>query len=462
MNNAPNEGVGKRSVIRNLLISMLAFGLTVGLIFPPFARVVLQMERAYSPLFIIMCVIAGLIVGFANYMLFNMVVTRELSIIQGGMDHINQNISEIEVMTSNCLEECTLDVNSADIIGDISQSFNNMAFEIFGRLELEGETRQLNAELMHHVELEDVANTMLKRIAESVNAKAGALYGGSTEEMRLYALFGIDDDKSLITMNPASFGPIEKTLKSGKVEKYAQKNGWEWFSQTTPFGSFKPGAILLVPLMSKKKAVGLVILACDNQALDEKQKKTIHALRSFAAPYLDNSILHKRISDLAAIDELTGILNRRFGMRRLKEEFSRATRHGAPISAVMLDIDHFKVYNDTYGHLEGDKVLVRLGQIINSCLRTMDSAYRYGGEEFTIILPETTGDEATNVAGRLKTAVELECFLPEPGKIYTITISIGVTEYHNDEKISDFILRADKAMYKSKATGRNRISSLYA
>ncbi len=169
-----------------------------------------------------------------------------------------------------------------------------------------------------------------------------------------------------------------------------------------------------------------------------------------------------KLEKLAITDGLTKLFNLRHFYNQLEIEIDRCNRYGHSLALLLLDIDHFKVYNDTYGHLEGDKVLVRIGQIIKSCLRTMDSAYRYGGEEFTIILPETTGEEATNVAGRIKTAVELECFLPEPGKIYTITISIGVTEYHDDEKIPEFILRADKAMYKSKATGRNKISSLYA
>ena len=169
-----------------------------------------------------------------------------------------------------------------------------------------------------------------------------------------------------------------------------------------------------------------------------------------------------RLEKLAITDGLTKLFNLRHFYNQLEIEIDRCRRYGHHLALLLLDIDHFKVYNDTYGHLEGDKVLVRIGQIIKSCLRTMDSAYRYGGEEFTIILPETSGEEANNVASRIKTAVELECFLPEPGKIYTITISIGVTEYHDDEEISEFILRADKAMYKSKATGRNRISSLYA
>ncbi len=169
-----------------------------------------------------------------------------------------------------------------------------------------------------------------------------------------------------------------------------------------------------------------------------------------------------RLEKLAITDGLTKLYNLRHFYTQLEIEIDRCNRYGHSLSLLLLDIDHFKIYNDTYGHLEGDQVLVRLGQIIQSCLRTMDSAYRYGGEEFTIILPETTGEEAQTVANRLKTAVELECFLPEPGKIFTITISIGVTEYFQKEPLAEFIQRADKAMYKSKYKGRNRITSIYA
>ncbi len=169
-----------------------------------------------------------------------------------------------------------------------------------------------------------------------------------------------------------------------------------------------------------------------------------------------------RLEKLAITDGLTKLYNLRHFYSQLEIEIDRCNRYGHSLALLLLDIDHFKIYNDTYGHLEGDQVLIRLGQIIKSCLRTMDSAYRYGGEEFTIILPETTGKEAQVVANRIKTAVELECFLPEPGKIFTITISIGVTEFLKKEPISEFIQRADKAMYKSKDEGRNRITTLYA
>lgn len=174
-----------------------------------------------------------------------------------------------------------------------------------------------------------------------------------------------------------------------------------------------------------------------------------------------NRILSK-LENLAITDGLTKLYNLRHFYNQLEIEIDRSNRYGHPLALLLLDIDNFKTYNDTYGHLEGDKVLVKLGQIITSCLRTMDCAYRYGGEEFTIILPETTGEEAKNVAHRIKTSVEIENFVPESGNIVNITISIGVTEYFKKEPLATVIQRADRAMYKSKAKGRNAISFLLA
>jgi two-component system, cell cycle response regulator len=175
----------------------------------------------------------------------------------------------------------------------------------------------------------------------------------------------------------------------------------------------------------------------------------------------DRARVLKKLEKLAITDGLTTLYNLRHFYKQLEVEIGRCSRYGHSLSLLLLDIDNFKMYNDSYGHLEGDKVLVRLSQIIRSCLRTMDSAYRYGGEEFTVILPETKGEEAKNVANRIKKAVELERFSPEPDKVVTITISIGLTEYVKNEELSKVIKRADQAMYNSKAKGRNRISSLF-
>ena len=175
---------------------------------------------------------------------------------------------------------------------------------------------------------------------------------------------------------------------------------------------------------------------------------------------IDRAKMLKTLEKLAITDGLTRLFNLRHFYKQLEIEIDRCNRYGHSLALLLLDIDHFKKCNDTYGHLEGDKVLIRLGQIIKVCLRTMDSAYRYGGEEFTIILPETTGKEANNVADRISASVESERFSTEAGEDFSITISIGVTEYFKEEQLSTFIHRADQAMYKSKAKGRNRISFL--
>jgi diguanylate cyclase (GGDEF)-like protein len=122
-----------------------------------------------------------------------------------------------------------------------------------------------------------------------------------------------------------------------------------------------------------------------------------------------------------------------------------------------LDIDDFKKYNDRFGHIEGDKVLARSGKLIQASLRKTDSAYRYGGEEFTVIMPETDGQEAQHIAERIRKAFAAETFRPNAQETQRITASIGIAEYRNGEKMLEFIKRADKNMYTAKKQGKDRI-----
>ena len=170
----------------------------------------------------------------------------------------------------------------------------------------------------------------------------------------------------------------------------------------------------------------------------------------------------EKLQKLAVTDGLTKLYNSRSFYSQLETEVDRFNRYKHPLALLLLDLDHFKEYNDNFGHLEGDKVLVRFSQIMKSCLRANDTAYRYGGEEFTVILPETGGEEAGTVAQRIRAALEAERFTPVDDKKVKITISIGVTEYQPKEELSTFIQRADRAMYRSKQKGRNMVSMLYA
>ncbi|MCP4372796.1 MAG: diguanylate cyclase [Deltaproteobacteria bacterium] len=176
----------------------------------------------------------------------------------------------------------------------------------------------------------------------------------------------------------------------------------------------------------------------------------------------DRGRMMKKLQKLAITDGLTKLHNSRSFYSQLEVEVDRYNRYKRSLALMLMDIDHFKKYNDTYGHLEGDKALVRIAQIIKSCLRKLDSAYRYGGEEFTVILPETSCEEAHTVALRIKSALTAESFMPRKKSEEKITISIGVTEYHPGDQLSEFIQRADKAMYLSKEKGRNKVTTLTA
>jgi diguanylate cyclase (GGDEF)-like protein len=176
----------------------------------------------------------------------------------------------------------------------------------------------------------------------------------------------------------------------------------------------------------------------------------------------ERSRMMEKLHRLAITDGLTTLFNSRHFYTQLELELDRSTRYRHPLALLLIDIDHFKDYNDTYGHLEGDRVLVRFSQILRACLRANDSAYRYGGEEFTVILPETAADEAKTVAQRIRAALEAETFMPIAGQLVSKTISIGVTEYQAAEGIVSLVKRADQALYLSKERGRNLVSVLYA
>jgi diguanylate cyclase (GGDEF)-like protein len=161
---------------------------------------------------------------------------------------------------------------------------------------------------------------------------------------------------------------------------------------------------------------------------------------------------------LAITDALTGLYNSRQFFIQIKQEIKRFDRYGRPLSLLILDIDFFKNYNDTWGHLEGDKVLMGIGRIIKSCMRSMDTAYRYGGEEFAVILPETGLEKACIVGTRIKDRIASEIFTPEAGEKQHVTVSIGASEIRKGEDFTAFIKRTDKALYHSKQTGRNKLT----
>ena len=167
--------------------------------------------------------------------------------------------------------------------------------------------------------------------------------------------------------------------------------------------------------------------------------------------------LYQIVEKLSTIDGLTNLLLRRHFMEALKKELQRAKLHNLKLASLMIDIDHFKKINDKYGHLAGDKVLVKIAQIIKDSARRIDLISRYGGEEFAIALPETDKEGTRVVAERIKSQIEEETFQLDGEKV-NATVSIGISFFPDDtEDLMELIDLSDKALYEAKKAGRNKI-----
>ena len=186
-----------------------------------------------------------------------------------------------------------------------------------------------------------------------------------------------------------------------------------------------------------------------------------HRMLSLQRENLDLVVKNRLLSEVSSRDALTGLYNRWFVMEKIDSELNRSLRHGSPMSLLMLDVDHFKRINDTWGHSAGDQVLQGIGKLLRECCRVYDVPGRYGGEEFCIVLPETKTGNTTTVAERIRCRLESTALSCGDTSI-SVTASIGIAgmdEPGSGDALSPATLieRADRALYSAKNRGRNRV-----
>jgi diguanylate cyclase (GGDEF)-like protein len=210
-----------------------------------------------------------------------------------------------------------------------------------------------------------------------------------------------------------------------------------------------------LPLVSFGQVLGVLVLesaSCD--AFAPEDVNALESVSDICATAIQNARYFDRVRQLAYLDGVTGIFNRRYFELRIAEEIARSSRHGLTFSVIMVDIDHFKRLNDEFGHLLGDEVLRQVSGILSQQLRKSDVFSRYGGEEFAIITPETGLESALGVADKLRRVVESWHF---PGVARPVTISAGVAEFPTQGGTRDELVKsADEALYAAKQSGRNR------
>ncbi len=229
---------------------------------------------------------------------------------------------------------------------------------------------------------------------------------------------------------------------------------------------------LVFPLQSRGRLVGMVevtqhagekklFVFDDHQRIREWQRDMLRQIGDIIALLLDNLRLNRELKRQSIVDSLTGAGNRNFFMQRLRSEVQRAHRYGRPMSLIFLDVDHFKEINDGYGHLQGDQVLRDLGAVFRSNLRKVDVLGRYGGDEFVLLLPETTKEMAEETAEKLIRSVRAHHFLnlDAPDQSVNVSISVGLATLTPGQDEERFLQAADAALYVAKKHGRDRVAT---
>jgi len=324
--------------------------------------------------------------------------------------------------------------------------YKKKIFDLTTMLEI-GKT--LNASLS----LDDVLGIIILTCNGHFHSSDSIILLSDEENDEVYTGTGTEGEK--IFINSSSFIQyIRKNQQVTEVEKLSKidnfKNIYNLFK--------KEGIYLIVPMCYRDKVNGILCLkqkeAEFGKGYTEDEKRYLEIIAGFASVAIENARLYKT----ATIDKKTRLYNHGFFQNRIMEEIERAERYHTDLALILLDLDHFKKINDTYGHLKGDEVLIKVAETIKKQVRTFDIPARFGGEEFTVLLPETDENCSYVVAERLRKSIEDLKFSNSKGT-FNITASLGVSNFIHSVNMTEDILieQADRALYQAKEKGRNRV-----
>lgn len=295
-----------------------------------------------------------------------------------------------------------------------------------------------------------IAKLSLDRIVESFGFKRGVVLGGQGGDLQLMAYRGPGE--------PEGVAPGEDALlKEAWAQHQPVLKKKPDPDENPQLASLLPFArnLIVVPMYAEGQPMGAMILEHANRT-PRVEKRVVEMLRQFgshASLAIGNAWLLNQVQKMADTDALTGVANRRVFEQSLAREMARAERHGEPVTLVMIDVDHFKSFNDAHGHQEGDNVLRAVGDALHEASREFDIVARYGGEEFAVILPACSAKESLVVAERLRKSIS-DIKAPAP-----VTASAGVATFPNHAADSAALIRsADEALYESKRAGRDRVT----
>jgi diguanylate cyclase (GGDEF)-like protein len=421
------------SSFRDLAVYMSGFGLLVGVVFP-FAVIFLGVPSATAlrPSFQVACLFAGLLVGAVNYSLARLAVGVRLGQLVAGMGEAASALrSASETGNLSRYSTAAVPVDSADDLGRAASAYNDLLGAVERAQRVENTITALTVATSGSLDVAGLAARALDAICQH-DAVSGGVVGAAGGEV--WAVRGL---------TPEQVALVEGAVgEPGRVVLRPEPAA---------------GMLAVVALVDLDEVIGFIGLALTTTS-DGVTQRMARILADHLGVAVANARLHQQMTVLARIDELTGIENRRAGMARLEEEIARASRSGDPLAVLLVDLDHFKSVNDTYGHRMGDRVLVHVTRLCRTALRPSDLIARYGGEELLVVLPDADADAATVIAERLRLAVAGAATPRPDGDPVAVTLTIGGISWtptvHAD---ADALLTsADVALYAGKADGRNR------
>ena len=320
---------------------------------------------------------------------------------------------------------------------------------------------RLGQDLSRTLDLEQTMQRLASYVIESleVDELAVLLFDRERRKVFLLAAQGFEDDGVVEVPFEADRGITGEAVRR-KQSIYVPDLTSDPREVVYRSGDEPRGSLLSVPMLYQQEVVGVLnFSAAQSDAFDESHRALFETVASQAALALTNARLYLETLELTETDGLTSLLNRRGLDKRVSLEWARAQRDSLPLSAIMIDIDHFKTYNDQQGHQMGDETIRKVARLISQKVRSVDAVARYGGEEFLVILPRADKAAAVEVARKLRRTIEGADF--ERGYLQPlgrITISCGVATAPADARDADDLIRAaDAALYEAKAGGRNQV-----
>ena len=222
----------------------------------------------------------------------------------------------------------------------------------------------------------------------------------------------------------------------------------------------QPHSAICLPLRSRERTLGVLqVTHVEPQTLNDDAITFLYIVCDYAAIAIENARAVERIQELTITDDCTGLYNVRYLYRQLEAQIERASRFPSAFSLIFIDLDHFKLVNDRYGHLVGSQLLADVGQVLKAHVRGVDSVFRYGGDEFTVLLPESNKSAAQETAARLHRALREKMFMAEGGLALNVRASFGVATFPEDgNSLHEIIRSADTMMYLVKGLTRDNVA----